>query len=297
MATVTVTAAGTLTKISQSMLGVSEPAPRNFGNPANPTNNPTWTNTNWLKSRFHFSFAEYYNPKNTNFGVLRVMNDDLVQPQRGFAKHAHRDAEICTYIIHGKLTHADSMGTEETLSNGAIQFMTAGSGVRHSEHNHSPEPLRFIQMWLTPRQRGLTPNYGSSDGVSSSEQRKNQWHHMVSDVQNQEAITNVKINTDANMYATELDAGKGLTLDIAAGRQAYVLCVDGKTSVLLNGTNVEETCVVEDEDNNGVELEMHDAAEVVGPAKIRFEGSASVGVHLLVVEMKHDVTSDGRSDV
>lgn len=110
-------------KISSYKLGVSEPNPSWFGNKPNEVSNPYWTNSNWLKSRFHFSFAEYSNPKNTNFGVLRVLNDDLVQPNRGFGAHPHRDVEICTYIVRGKLTHKDSMGTEETIGRGAIQFM------------------------------------------------------------------------------------------------------------------------------------------------------------------------------
>lgn len=92
-------------------------------------------------------FAEYNNPRNANYGVLRVMNDDLVQPSRGFGTHPHREMEIVTYIVEGELTHKDSMGTEETLHRGSIQFMTAGTGVSHSEHNRHPsKPLRFIQV-------------------------------------------------------------------------------------------------------------------------------------------------------
>ena len=116
-----------------------------FGNGQNPSNDPAWTNNNWLKSRFHFSFAEYHNPKNSSYGVLRVMNDDLVQPKRGFGTHPHRNMEIITYIVHGKLTHKDSMGSAECLGRGSIQFMTAGKGVSHSEYNDTEKPLRFIQ--------------------------------------------------------------------------------------------------------------------------------------------------------
>ena len=93
-----------LRKIPQSKLEVSEPNPSWFGNQPNEAN-PRWTNKNWLMSRFHFSFAEYSNHRNTGFGVLRVMNDDLVQPDRGFSSHPHRDTEICTYIVDGKLSH------------------------------------------------------------------------------------------------------------------------------------------------------------------------------------------------
>jgi len=104
---------------------IIEPNPSWFGNSANEPSNPTWTNQNWLKSRFHFSFAEYSNAHNMGFGILRVMNDDLVQPSRGFGTHPHRDMEICTYIVEGKLTHKDSMGTQESLGRGGVQFMVS----------------------------------------------------------------------------------------------------------------------------------------------------------------------------
>ena len=142
------------TKIPRSKLEVSEPNPSWFDNPSNEAN-PKWTNGNWLKSRFHFSFAEYNNRANTGFGVLRVLNDDLVQPNRGFSGHPHRDMEVCTYVLDGKLSHkgwnpkvfkvllectlecmvynfghysslaTDSIGTEETLGRGAMQFMVS----------------------------------------------------------------------------------------------------------------------------------------------------------------------------
>merc|ERR1711871_391010 len=110
----------TIKKVPESKLFTSEPPPDWFGNRQNEQGNSNWTNANWLKSRFHFSFAEYSNRRNENFGVLRVMNDDLVQPARGFGTHPHRDMEIFTYIVEGELTHADSMGTDETLGRGAL---------------------------------------------------------------------------------------------------------------------------------------------------------------------------------
>ena len=104
-------------KVPHAKLFVSEPPPEWFGNPENPSSGaaPGWNNDNWLKSRFHFSFAEYSNGGNDDYGVLRVMNDDLVQPGRGFGTHGHANMEICTYIVEGSLTHKDSMGTSETL--------------------------------------------------------------------------------------------------------------------------------------------------------------------------------------
>jgi redox-sensitive bicupin YhaK (pirin superfamily) len=284
----TAAAAGSLTKVAQALLGVSEPDPRYFGNEANPRSDPAWTNANWLKSRFHFSFAEYSNAHNSNFGVLRVMNDDLVQPKRGFGRHPHRDAEICTYVIEGELTHQDSMGTSETLGAGSIQFMTAGRGVSHSEQNLSPAPLRFIQMWLTPRQRGLPPNYGSSRGDAT--QRSNNWHHMVSDVQNTDVKTDVEINADANMYAAEIEAGKELVLTVEAGRQAYVLCIDGASN--FRRTRKEDAGAGDVCADADVTLQRHDASEIVGPMEVQVTGPS----HLLVVEMAYDARSHGRTD-
>jgi len=114
----------------------------------------------WLKSKFHFSFAEYYNPSNVNFGVLRVINDDLVKPGTGFDTHPHRDMEIISYIVDGELTHGDSMGNKRTLSRGHVQYMSAGTGVFHSEHNFGEETLRFLQIWIYPDKNGYEPNYG-----------------------------------------------------------------------------------------------------------------------------------------
>lgn len=113
-------------KISIKDLFVSQPDPSWFGNPSNDISNPNWSNKNWLKSRFHLSFAEY-NKGRSRYGVLRVVNDDLVQPARGFGRHGHSNMEIVTYIVQGELTHLDSMGTSETLGKGSVQFMTAGT--------------------------------------------------------------------------------------------------------------------------------------------------------------------------
>lgn len=257
-------------------LGVSEPPPEWFGNDANPSPTPSsWTNKNWLKSRFHFSFAEYSNPRNQNFGVLRVMNDDLVQPLRGFGNHPHRDVEIATYIVEGSLTHKDSMGTQESLTRGSVQYMSAGRGVTHSEHNLSPsEPLRFIQIWINTRQRGIPPKYGSA--TSSLEERHNKWAHLVSDVQSSDSCP-IKINQDAKIFVTQIDEGKSVQFDLQSNRQAYLLCIEGETSVTG--------------DHGSAKLSRHDAAELVGPNKLTFTGKS----HLLMVEMEK--TGGGRTDL
>jgi len=228
-----------------------------------------WSNENWLKSRFHFNFAEYSGGLD-QFGVLRVMNDDLVQPRRGFGAHPHRNMEICTYIVDGELSHKDSMGTQETLSRGGLQYMSAGDGVRHSEHNlHVTQPLRFIQMWILPRTRGGKPNYGGAQPDASL--KTNQFFHFVSDV-TQKAQTPVKIDQDANIFVTDLDPNVSVELPIAANRQAYVLCVEGQ-EVALSSTEQEKVVV-----------QQFDAAKVVGPMTLKVQSSAT-RAHVLVVEM------------
>jgi len=275
--------ASALKRVPAAKLGVSEPPPEWFGNPANVASD-AWTNANWLKSRFHFSFAEYNNPANQNFGVLRVMNDDLVQPARGFGEHPHRDVEICTYIVQGALTHKDSMGTAETLERGAIQFMTAGTGVYHSEHNLSKtNPLRFIQIWISTRQRGLKPNYGSSSGTCSD--RLNKWAHLVTDVKATDSSVPIKINADANISVAEIEPGTTLPLVVAEGRQAYVLSIENAVAV--------------SQGEESVQLAQHDACEVRGPAALAFAPVASQDErksHILVVEMALD-RSSGRRDL
>lgn len=238
-----------------------------FGNGANEESNPKWTNKNWLKSRFHFSFAEYSGKP--NFGCLRVMNDDLVQPNRGFGMHPHRDMEIVTYIVEGALTHEDSTGNVERLGRGSVQFMSAGSGIRHSERNENKDGVcRFIQMWITPRKLGLKPVYGGYSG--KDDDRKNKWGHLVSD-NNSKEKTPVKIEQDCNLLVSELEAGKSITFPLAADRQGYFLCLEG--DVTVSGTNGEQR------------LDRHDAAEIKGKNDLTVK-AGSKGAHVLLVEMQ-----------
>jgi redox-sensitive bicupin YhaK (pirin superfamily) len=271
--------------ISKEKLFVSEPNPNWFGNGANPKSDPAWTDDNWLKSRFHFSFAEYRNPANNQFGVLRVMNDDLVQPKRGFGTHSHGDMEIITYIVHGALTHQDSMGTKESLGRGSIQFMTAGTGVQHSEFNHGDKPLRFIQTWINPRRTGVPPNYGSYNASKDCDAKKNQVQYLATDVENSSVETPVKVNQDVDCHAAELELDKSTTIDLPEGRQAYLLCVEGTIEV------------------NGNSLNKHDACEIHGGGallEIKATGVEETEngevAHFLMFSMK-EVPGAGRSDV
>lgn len=258
-----------MNKISVADLFVSEPDPSWFGNGPNEPDHPCWTNKNWLKSRFHFSFAEWHGGRN-RFGCLRVVNDDLVQPSRGFGTHGHQDMEIITYILHGGLTHKDSMGSEETLGRGSVQFMTAGTGVMHSEYNLDPEQdLRFIQSWILPRTQGLTPRYGSFSADSNTRHaRLNQWLHLVSDL---EGTGEIQIHQDFNLFASEIEEGKSLEFELKPSRQAYVLCLEGTLMV------------------NQMILEKHEAVEIPPTSEISsitFSGQmGEEQTHLLLYEM------------
>jgi redox-sensitive bicupin YhaK (pirin superfamily) len=169
------------------------------------------------------------------------MNDDFVQPDRGFGTHGHANMEIVTYVVQGKLTHKDSIGTEETLGRGSVQFMTAGRGVRHSEFNlEKAHGLRFIQTWIVPRMNGLVPQYGSFDplqcfgverGGGNAFTARNQWRHLESDIQDTSSDTPIGIEQDANMFVVEMDANQSVHFPVKNDRMAYVLCVEGSVKL------------------------------------------------------------------
>ncbi|MCM3569573.1 pirin family protein [Neobacillus mesonae] len=218
------------------------------------------SNLGWLKSVFHFSFAEYYNPKNINFGMLRVINDDMIAPGTGFDLHPHQNMEIISYVVEGELTHGDSMGNKSTISRGHVQYMSAGTGVFHSEQNLGDQALRFLQIWIIPDKNGYTPNYG--DYRFNWDDRHNKWLHMVS---NKEGNAPIKINQDANIYSLELDKGKEISFPVAEGRQAYMVQVEGNSSV------------------NDIELGTRDAMEIVGEDILI---KANEKTHAVILEMK-----------
>ncbi|MBV5279692.1 MAG: pirin family protein [Campylobacteraceae bacterium] len=215
----------------------------------------------WLESRFHFSFAEYHNPKNMNFGVLRVMNDDIIAPNSGFGTHPHQNMEIFTYVLEGELTHEDSMGNKETLHAGDIQYLSAGSGIYHSEKNDGDAPLRLIQTWIVPNTNGLPPRYGSYK--IEKELRHNQWQHLFG-AENLGAV--IGLYQDANVYAIEQDTATTSEFSLKSGRQAYLKVMEG--SIVLNGVSVG----------------FGDSVEIIDEPIIRIE--AFLDAHLLLIEME-----------
>ncbi|OJT07148.1 Quercetin 2,3-dioxygenase, partial [Trametes pubescens] len=131
----------------------------------------------WLKTFHTFSFAGYHDPQHEQFGPLRVINEDRVDPKTGFGTHAHREFEIFSYIVNGELEHRDSMGNVEIMKRGDLQMTSAGTGIRHSEHSHGSKQVHFLQIWSVPSTRGLTPQYFTRH--FTDEEKKDQWAHVV----------------------------------------------------------------------------------------------------------------------
>jgi len=186
----------------------------------------------WLDSYHTFSFANYHDPAHMGFRSLRVINQDKVEGGRGFGAHAHRDMEILTYVLAGKLAHKDSMGHTELLGPNEIQKMSAGSGVVHSEFNGlEDETVRFFQIWIEPKTRGTKPNYEQL--AFAPEEKQNKFKLLASPVTTEGAAT---INQDAKVSVAELEPGKSLDYELGASRYAWLHVIDGDVSV--NGTTL-----------------------------------------------------------
>jgi redox-sensitive bicupin YhaK (pirin superfamily) len=216
----------------------------------------------WLDSHFHFSFAEYRNPENMRFGVLRVLNDDVVQPGRGFDTHPHRDMEILSYVVDGELTHKDSVGNERTLMRGQVQYMSAGTGVLHSEYNHGQNPLRFLQIWILPDKNGYPPDDG--DVRFAWEDRADTWLPLAAGFANAANPAPIKIHADINIHAATVSKNRSLSCEVAPTRQAYLVLIEGEA---LAG---------------GIRMNMRDALEITGQ---NIDIAASGQSHVLIIEM------------
>jgi len=187
----------------------------------------------WLNTYFTFSFADYYDPKHVHFRTLRVLNDDRVAPGQGFPTHPHRDMEIVTYVLEGALEHRDSMGTGSVIRPGDVQYMSAGSGVTHSEFNASDkEPVHLLQIWMFPEKQGLLPMYGQKN---FSEGEKRAKLRLLVSPDGRDGSIQIRQNNE--LYATVLEEGEAVRHELKADRHAYVQVARG--SVRLNGTQLE----------------------------------------------------------
>lgn len=211
----------------------------------------------WLESWHSFSFAEYHDPAHARFASLRVINEDIVQPDSGFGMHPHRDMEILTYILDGALRHQDSMGNGEEIRQGEVQLMSAGSGILHSEFNASTtQPVHLLQIWLAPNQQGLAPGYQQK--AFATESKRGRWCLLASPDQ---ADGSLRIHQDARIFAALLDGTETLNYPITAQRRIYLHVARG--TITANGQTLAAGDALMFSDEALVVLENGNNAEVL----------------------------------
>ncbi|MGB8167751.1 MAG: pirin family protein [Chthoniobacteraceae bacterium] len=209
----------------------------------------------WLDSYHTFSFADYYDPKWMGYRSLRVINDDLVMPRMGFGTHPHRDMEIITYILSGQLAHQDSMGNGRVITPGEFQYMSAGTGVQHSEQNPSgQEAVHLLQIWIQPDEKGVPPRY---EEKSMKDAAPGQLHLITSKTGREGSMA---IHQDADLWLAKLEPAQTVAHPLATGRHAWVHVAEGDITL------------------NGRALSGGDAAAVAGESALELKGSKSAQV-------------------
>ena len=205
----------------------------------------------WLDTWHSFSFGHYQDPEHMGFRSLRVINDDVIQPGRGFGMHGHRDMEIVTYVLDGALAHEDNLGNGSVLRSGDVQRMSAGTGVMHSEFNHSAdEAVRLLQIWLLPERDGITP--GWEEKRFESQEKRGRLRLIVSPDGTEGSL---RIHRDVRIYAAVLVDGESVTVDLDPARHAWVQVARGTVTV------------------NDEELSAGDGAAISGENILQFTGA------------------------
>ncbi|WP_324262302.1 pirin family protein [Altererythrobacter sp. H2] len=200
----------------------------------------------WLDARHHFAFADYRDPARTNWGQLRVWNDDTIAPRSGFPPHPHRDMEIITYVRKGAITHQDSLGNTGRTEAGDVQVMSAGSGVTHSEYNHEDEATQIFQIWIIPDERGGQPSWGARP--FPKDDRDGQFVTLASGIE--EDSDSLPIRAQARVLGATIKAGETVTYEAAPDRHLYLVPATGKVRI------------------DEVEVNARDGAAITGLARI-----------------------------
>jgi quercetin 2,3-dioxygenase len=214
----------------------------------------------WLDSFHSFSFADYFDPAHMGWGNLRVINDDRIAAHTGFGMHGHRDMEIVTYLLAGELEHKDSMGNGATIRTGEVQRMSAGTGVRHSEFNHSGTQTHLLQIWLLPAARDLTPSYDQQ--VITEADKRGRLHLVAAPAGSPDAArATLQINANARLWAGVFDGEESATLALDPARKAYVHLARGRLTV--NGRALEAGDALLLAQESALTVGQGDAAEVL----------------------------------
>lgn len=217
----------------------------------------------WLKTSHSFSFANYYDPNNMNFGPFRVLNDDFVAPGNGFGAHPHRDMEIVSIVLKGQLKHEDNTGSSEVLGPGEIQRMTAGTGVVHAEYNPSDtEEVNFLQLWFMPEKNGLTPSY-----EQKAYDQQAMRNHLLPIVSKHIQSENIAyIHQDLTLYLSKLEAGHSLTFDQEANRKIFLFVIEGELSL-----------------NEQHQLKRRDSARITDVTSLRIDAKSNA--HFMLIDL------------
>jgi quercetin 2,3-dioxygenase len=216
----------------------------------------------WLSSRHTFSFASYDDPKQRGFSDLLVINDDRVAAGRGFGMHPHRDMEIFSYVLEGALEHKDTMGTGSVIKPGDVQMISAGTGIAHSEYNHSQQaPVRFLQIWLLPDTRGVKPEYQQI--TFSAAEKRGKLRPVITPKGDEGSI---RVHQDVRVYAGLFDGDETATLELEPERYAYVHVARGSVEV------------------NGMRLGEGDGLKLRRPGKLEFAGGK--GAEVLAFDLR-----------
>ena len=199
-------------------------------------------NHGWLDAKHHFSFASYHDPARTNWGALRVWNDDTIQPHTGFPPHPHRDMEIVTYVRSGAITHEDSLGNKGRTEAGDVQVMSAGTGIRHSEYNREDEETRIFQIWIVPTSQGDAPQWGAKPFPKG--ERSGQFVVLASG-QEQDGDA-LPIRADARVVGATIRAGETVEYPLGADRKAYLVPATGAVTIDGQRVNTRDGAAISD---------------------------------------------------
>lgn len=191
-----------------------------------------FANYEWLNTKYHFSFAEYYDPNRMNFGQLRVWNDDTIEAQSGFPTHPHDNMEIITYVYQGAITHTDSLGNKGYTKAGDVQVMSAGSGITHSEYNLENQATRLFQIWIVPEKQNLPPSWGTKPFPKVN--RDGKFEILASGFSEDEQ--SLRIQAKARLAAVTLTVGQNVTYPLSPLRKAYLVAAKGQ--YMLNGLTI-----------------------------------------------------------
>jgi redox-sensitive bicupin YhaK (pirin superfamily) len=212
----------------------------------------------WLSSYFLFSFADYYDPQNMQFGPLRVFNDDMIQAQSGFPQHPHSDMEIVTLVLDGELTHEDTSGNKRVIRKGDVQRMTAGTGIAHSEFNRTDKPVHLYQLWFLPSQKGLAFSYEDME-MNFLDSPKNELRPLVS---GQKVLENVVyMNSNSTIYWCDLREDKTVTFKTFPIRNTFIYVKEG--SLYINGVDIGPNDQVRSTDEHVLEIRASKNAQFV----------------------------------